>query len=145
MKNSLVVTLVVIIVILGAGVWLASSKNDKSEKEGLPPSLDQYYKSKPPVYLIKMFGLGEAMMGIGVNLQQGDMANAKKSYNEFLEKYKESSDLVPEWKKHYDLGLVEKIGTSLDSGTVQEVFETIDKVGKACISCHNQKMPPVWV
>lgn len=144
MKNSLLVTIVVILVILGAGVWLASSKDNKSDKEGLPPSLGQYYESKPSVYLTKMWQLGEAMMGIGVNLQQQDMENAKKSYNDFSKKYKESSNLVPEWKKYYDQDLVEKMGVSLDSGNVPEVFETIGKVGATCVSCHNEKMPPVW-
>ena len=144
MKNSLLVTIVVIIVVLGAGVWLATSKDNKPEKEGLPPSLGQYYESKPPVYLIKMFELGDAMMGIGVNLQQQDMENAKKSYNDFSEKYKESSNLVPEWKKYYDQDLVEKMGVSLDSGNVSEVFETLGKVGEKCAGCHNEKMPPVW-
>ena len=144
MKNSLLATLMVIIVIVASGC-LSSNNNNKTEKEGLPSSLDQYYKSKPPVYLIDMFELGEAMMGIGVNLQQGDMENAKKSYIEFSKKYKDSSNKVPEWNKYYDLDLVEKIGASLDSGNVPEVFETIGKVGEKCVSCHKEKMPPVWI
>jgi len=43
----------------GAGVWLLSNNNDKNENEGLPSSIDQYYQSKPPVYLISMFDLGQ--------------------------------------------------------------------------------------
>ncbi|MCX9082253.1 MAG: hypothetical protein OIN83_08645 [Candidatus Methanoperedens sp.] len=144
MKNSLLMTSVVIIVILGAGVWLLSNNNDKNEKEGLPSSIDKYYQNQPPVYLINMFELGEAMMGIGVNLQQGDMANAKKSYDDFFKKFKDSSDMVPEWKKFYDQNTVEKIGASLDSGNVPEVFENIGKVGEACVQCHKEKMPQVW-
>lgn len=144
MKNSLLVTSVVIIVILGAGVWLLSNNKDKNENEGLPSSIDQYYQSKPPVYLISMFELGAAMMGIGVNLQQGDMANAKKSYDDFSKKYKDSSDMVPEWKKFYDQSTVEKIGVSLDSGDVPTVFENIGKVGVACAKCHKEKMPQIW-
>src|SRR4030067_2341388 len=144
MKNSLLMTSVVIIVMLGAGVWLLSNNNDKNEKEGLPSSIDKYYQNQPPVYLINMFELGEAMMGIGVNLQQGDMANAKKSYDDFFKKFKDSSDMVPEWKKFYDQNTVEKIGASLDSGNVPEVFENIGKVGEACVQCHKEKMPQVW-
>ena len=128
MKNSYLVTSIVIIVILGEGVWLLSNNNDKNENEGLPSSIDQYYKSQPPVYLVSMFELGAAMMGIGVNVQQGDMANAKKSYDDFSKKFKDSSDMVPEWKTFYDQGTVEKIGTSLDSGDVPAVFENIGKV-----------------
>jgi hypothetical protein len=138
------VTLVVIIVILGAGVWLLSNNNDKNKNEGLPSSIDQYYKSQPPVYLISMFELGAAMMGIGVNVQQGDMANAKKSYDDFSKKFKDSSEMVPEWKKFYDQGAVEKIGNSLDSGNVPAVFENIGKVGEGCAKCHTEKMPQVW-
>ena len=136
MKNSLLMTSIVIIAILGAGAWLLSNNNDKNENEGLPPSIDQYYQTKPPVYLISMFELGDAMMGIGVNVQQGDMANAKKSYDDFFKKFKDSSDMVPEWKKFYDQGTVEKIGASLDSGNVPAVFENIGKVGAACEKCH---------
>lgn len=145
MKNSLLVTSIVVIVIVGAALWMASGNNNKPEKEGLPPSLGQYYESKPPVYLIKMFELGDALMGIGVNLQQGDMANAKKSFNDFSKKYKDSSNLVPEWNKYYNLSLVEKMGTSLDSGNVPAVFEDLGKVGESCAGCHKEKMPPVWI
>jgi cytochrome c556 len=144
MKNSMLVTSLVIIVILGAGVWLLSNNNEKNENEGLPSSIDQYYQSQPPVYLISMFELGAAMMGIGVNVQQGDMANAKKSYDDFSKKFKDSSDMVPEWKKFYDQGTVEKIGASLDSGNVPGVFENIGKVGEACVKCHKEKMSQIW-
>jgi cytochrome c556 len=144
MKNSLLVTSIVIIVMSGAGVWLLSNNNDTNENEGLPSSIDQYYQTKPPVYLISMFELGDAMMGIGVNVQQGDMANAKKSYDDFFKKFKDSSDMVPEWKKFYDQGTVEKIGASLDSGNVPAVFENIGKAGAACEKCHMEKMPQVW-
>lgn len=144
MKNSLLVTSVVIIVVLGAGVWLLSNNKEKNENEVFPSSIDQYYQSRPPVYLISMFELGAAMMGIGVNLQQGDIANAKKSYVDFSKKFKDSSDMVPEWKKFYDQSTVEKIGTSLDSGDVPAVFDNIGKVGEACVKCHKEKMPQVW-
>lgn len=144
MKNSLFVTSIVVIVIVGAGVWLASNNNTKHEEEALPQSLDQYYMSKPPVYLINMFVLGEALMGIGVNMQQGDMANTKKSFVDFSKKYKDSSNLVPEWNKYYDLNLVEKMGASLDAGNVSEVFNDIGKVGDTCVGCHKENMPNVW-
>jgi len=144
MKNSLLVTSIVIIAILGAGAWLLSNNNDTNENEGLPLSIDQYYQTKPPVYLKSMTDLGAAMIGIGVNVQQGDMANAKKSYDDFSKKFKDSSDMVPEWKKFYDQDTVEKIGASLDSGNVPAVFENIGKVGAACVKCHKEKMPQVW-
>jgi len=144
MKNSYLVTSIVIIVILGAGVWMLSNNNEENENEGLPSSIDQYYQSQPPVYLTSMFDLGGAMMGIGVNLQQGNMTNAKKSYEDFLNKFENSSNMVPEWKKFYDQGAVEKIGTSLDSGDVPAVFENIGIVGAACVKCHKEKMPQVW-
>ncbi|MCX9084373.1 MAG: hypothetical protein OIN87_06210 [Candidatus Methanoperedens sp.] len=144
MKNNLLVTAIVIILILGAGVWLLSNNNDKNKNEELPSSLDRYYQSQPPVYLVSMFELGAAMMGIGVNVQQKDMINAKKSYDDFSLKFKESSDMVPEWKKYYDQAAVEKIGASLDSDDVPGVFENIGKVGEACVQCHKEKMVPIW-
>ncbi len=91
MKNGTLLVAVVIIFIAGAGFWLASGNNSNNnsnqEKEGLPASLDKYYtntQSQPPEYLIKMFELGESMQGIGVNIQQGDIPNAKKVVRSFL-------------------------------------------------------------
>ena len=79
MKKTLAIALIVISLI-GISGCLTSGENagvvNKSEDKGLPQSLDQYYQSappQPPEYLLKMFELGETMVGISINIHQNDM------------------------------------------------------------------------
>lgn len=147
MKNGTFLAVVIVIFIGGAGLLLASNNNSEPGKDGLPTSLDKYYKNtqpQPPEYLIKMFELGESMQGIGVNIQQGDIPNAKKSYAAFYQNYKNSANMVPEWKEYYDVNAVEKMGASLDNGNIQAVFESMGQIGASCVKCHTEKMTPVW-
>ena len=108
MNNKLITA--VIIIALGVSGCITSETDQEPEKEGLPSSLDQYYATYPPEYLIKMFELAESMVGITVNIQQGDMENAKRSFEVFSQDYKENAEMVPEWKKYYNQTAVEKIG-----------------------------------
>ncbi len=147
MKNGTFLAVVIVIFIGGAGLLLASNNNSEPGKEGLPASLDKYYtntQSQPPEYLIKMFELGDSFMGISAKIQQGDIADAKKSFFAFSQNYKNSADMVPEWKTYYNMDAVEKIGTSLDAGNIPAVFEAVGEVGATCSRCHTENMPPVW-
>jgi len=143
MKNGVFLAVVIIIAGASAGL-LALGNSSGSEKGSLPPSLDRYYKSVPPEYLIKMFELGESFVGISAKVLQGDMANAKKSFSAFSQNYKNSAGMVPEWKRYYNMDAVEKIGSSLDAGNIPAVFEAVGEVGATCTSCHIENMPPVW-
>ncbi len=141
MKNGLLVAAVVILV--GGLVLLAQVNTGKTENKVVPQSIDKYYKDGP-VYLINMFKLGELFQGIGVNIAQGDMENAKKSFTEFSKNYKDTAEMVPEWKTYYDTTAVDKIGSALDAGNVPGTFEAIGNVGASCVRCHTEMMPPVW-
>lgn len=150
MKKTLAIALIVISLI-GISGCLTSGENagvvNKSEDKGLPQSLDQYYQSaplQPPEYLLKMFELGETMVGISINIQQNDMENATRSYAAFYENYKNSAEMVPEWKGYYNKSVVEKIGVALDTGDIPGVFQSMGDVGAGCSNCHKVNMPEVW-
>lgn len=143
MKKSLAIAFVVIGLILVTGSVYTWKK--------LPPSLDQYYEPNflstppvPPEYLIDMFELGTSMMGVVVNIDQGDFANATLSYRDFQQNYENSSRLVPQWRKYYDQKAVKRLGKALDAHDIPGVFEAIGEIGETCIRCHRETMPPVW-
>ncbi|HEY9245968.1 MAG TPA: hypothetical protein VIO11_03885, partial [Candidatus Methanoperedens sp.] len=112
--------------------------------KALPLSLDKYYKTAPPEYLLKMFDMGEAMQGIAVNIRQGDMNRARESFKAFKEKYEASSGMVPEWRKYYDLKAIARLGSALEAGKTPEIFEAMGEVGSTCSGCHRNTMAMVW-
>jgi cytochrome c556 len=121
-----------------------SIENNKVESQTLPPSLDQYYTKYPSEYLIEMYKLGESMTGISVNIQQGDMDNAARSFEAFSRIYNDNIKLVPEWEKYYDQTVVETIGTQLESGDIPAVYEALGETGATCSGCHIDTMPDVY-
>lgn len=114
-----------------------------TQENKLPQSLSNYY-NKDPIYLINMFDMGGAMMGIIVNVQQNDTDNAKVSFDAFSKLYENTSNMVPEWKGYFDTDVVNGLGTALKSGNPGEIFPAIDKVGKTCSNCHEAEKPTVW-
>ena len=101
MNNKLVIVIAIAIIISGPMIWLlladedqtGNSVNDNTiEDNGLPQSLDEYYTEPeypgmPSEYLFEMYKLGESMMGIPVNLGQGDYPNANTCFDEFSDCY----------------------------------------------------------
>lgn len=116
----------------------------------LPNSLDPYYpnspyQNKPPsAYLGQMFTIVTSMEGIIVNTLQGDNINATNSFDAFAFQYKATSDLIPEWKRYFDINAVNRLGKAVKSGDQKEIFANLEKVGKACDNCHIQVKPLVW-
>ncbi|MBI4284889.1 MAG: cytochrome c [Chloroflexi bacterium] len=104
----------------------------------LPASLDKYFppQAPAPVWLLEMFTLEGAFGGIAVNLQEGDMPAAKKSYEAFKAQWTKMSDMVPEWKSRFPMEPVNSLGQALDSGDPAKVGQAMGQVGQACGSCH---------
>ena len=156
MNNKLVIAIAIAIIIGGSTIWLVladedkpgnSVNNNKIEDEGLPQSLDQYYNETtgmPFEYLLEMYRLGELMMGIPVNLEQGDFPNAIASFNNFSECYAYSSEMVPGWKKYYDQKAVDKLGHALDKGNPKAIGIAMGVVGETCSDCHLDTLTPVY-
>ena len=150
MKFRLIIAIAITIIIGGIAVCVVSTDDDKTSVDAnkmkgnnLPHSLDQYY-NEDKEYLIEMYKLGESMMGIPVNLGQGDFPNAIVSFNEFSECYEYSSEMVPEWKKYYDQKAVKKLGNALETGEPDAINKAMGKVGETCSECHLDTMTPVY-
>lgn len=63
MKNKFMIAILIAILISGSGLVLVSEGNNKdSSTKELPKSLDQYYRTQPPLYLIKMYELGTSLV-----------------------------------------------------------------------------------
>jgi hypothetical protein len=103
-----------------------------------PASLDQYFppKTQTPVYLIEMFNLATPFEGIGINLQEQDMANVKASFNAFRTQYDKVSRMVPEWTSSFPAGPVDDLGKAIDSGNPAQIGPAMGKLGEVCGSCH---------
>lgn len=130
-------------------VSLATEDPDKQPSYAItkpPQSMDQYYppKSEAPVYLLGMFELEGAFSGIMANMQQGNFEAAQGAYQGFLAKYKEFSEMVPEWKDYFDIELVEALGKALQSGNPEQIQQAMGGVGQGCGSCHNDNMLGTW-
>ncbi len=147
--------LIVIVVILAAAIVFSlsyiplgyASRTDNSNVKQLPKSLAQWYPpQKPgPEYLSKMYVLGGSMMGLITNTLQGDMANASKSFELFSKSYKESRDLVPEWRGYYDMQALDKLEKAVNSGDSDAIMQAIPEIGNtSCSSCHKDQKPYVW-
>ena len=152
-------TLVILSFFLAVAFALASTQRLTSGKDksatahmssvssfNLPPSsLDAFYppKAKEPIYLNRMFGLNERMMGIVIDLMEEDIANVGPSFEKLKEDYVEISKLVPEWEAKYPLGPVEELGKALQSGEKEVIMAAIEKVGHSCHACHVETMAGV--
>ena len=117
----------------------------------LPKSLDEQYKGSVPEtmsspYLFEMLKLTEPFEGIIVNTQEGDIANAKNSFNKFSDEYDKISQLVPEWRRYWDRALVDKLGKDLnkDKVAVGTIMQDVKAIGATCDRCHGNEWPQVW-
>ena len=156
MNNKLVILIAIAIIIGGSTIWLVladedktgtSANNNKMKDKGLPQSLDLYYIETPGVpfeYLREMYELGESMMGIPVNLAQGDFQNAGNSFNEFSECYDYSSKMVPEWQRYYNQKAVDELGRALAECDQDAIGIAMGDVGETCSDCHLDTMTPVY-
>ncbi|NJD76397.1 MAG: hypothetical protein FIB08_04780 [Candidatus Methanoperedens sp.] len=50
--------------------------------------------------------------------------------------YKNSSKMVPEWRRYYDPLAVDDVGKALESGDKNQVLASMDTVFQTCAKCH---------
>jgi hypothetical protein len=121
------------------GSNLQSKVDELKQIAGPPPtSLDQYFppKAQAPVYLIEMFTLAGPLEGIGVDLQEQDMAGVKTNFQAFQTQYNKVSKMVPEWTSRFPEDPVTALGKAIDSGNQAQIGPAMGKVGEVCGSCH---------
>jgi len=156
MNTKLIIIIAIAIIFGGSTIWLVltdedkpgtSANNNNLKDKGLPQSLDNYYNEttgRPFEYLLEMYKLGESMMGIPVNLGQGDYMNASTSFDEFSECYDYSSNMVYDWQRYYNLKAVDDLGSALADGDQDAIEMAMGEVGKTCSDCHLDTMTPVY-
>ena len=158
MNSKLVIIIAIAIIFGGSTIWLVwadedkpgnSANNNNMKDKGLPPSLDQYYTEPvypgmPFEYLREMYKLGELMMGIPVNLAQGDFTNTGNSFTEFSECYEYSSEMVPKWQRYYNQKAVDELGRALAEGDQNAIEIAMGEVGETCSDCHLDTLTPVY-
>ncbi len=149
MKKLMPVAIILAITIVIGFMFIQSSsgsRHDTVNVKQLPKSLEQWYPPlKPdPEYLFRMWTLGGSMMAIITNTLQGDTANASISFDQFSKSYKESSDMVPEWRGYYDMKALDKLRVAVKSEKPGEIMQAIPEIGNTCSNCHKDQKPYVW-
>ena len=111
----------------------------------LPASLTALYPpaAEAPVHLLAMIGLQESFAGIAVDILDGDSKGAREGFAEFARRYREASELVPEWRQSYPEAPVSALAGTLEGGDPASAMRALDAVGAVCHSCHQQTMVPV--
>lgn len=141
-----VLTILIFMVMIACGPDL-KSRLEKLEEENkilkemagpLPASLDNYYppKAQAPVFMIDMFALAISIEGIGVDLQENDMAGARANFDAFKSQYKKMAGMVKEWKDKFPMELIDTLGEALTAGNSARIGTAMNQVSKVCLSCH---------
>lgn len=145
MSNKAVIVIILSLLMGSTALWMASAGTTRSDNVDLPKSLDQYY-GDDPIYLYKMYELGESMVGITVNLQHSDIPNATKSFEVFAQAYENSARMVPQWRGYYKPNKVKKLGDALyePDPDIQGAYRSIEEISETCADCHYDTMPLVY-
>lgn len=114
------------------------------EERFIPGSFDKYYKIQPSEYLLKMNELSSSMENVVIDLQDGNISSANKSFNIFSMNYNNSSTMVDGWDRYYDTNEIDDLGRAIHSGNISEAFEMMDNVRDACTDCHREIRYVVW-
>jgi hypothetical protein len=134
-----VIGVFVLVLVSGFAPDLQPKVDVLKEIAGPPPdSLDDLFppKAAAPVYLIEMFNLAAPLEGIGVDLQEQDIAGVRANYQAFRAQYDKVAGMVPEWKSRFAKEPVDALGQAIDSGDPAKVGPAMGEVGEVCGSCH---------
>ncbi len=110
---------------------------------GPPPSLDSLYPpfTEGPVYLQRMRALSAMLTGVGVDLAEQDVDNARSGFARFRDEYVAVAQLVPEWADDYPIEPVDGLGAVLESGS-RTVVESLTDSSSVCPSIRPSVCPP---
>lgn len=116
------------------------------EIAGPPPaSLDKLYppEAPAPLYALAMLEMEGAAVGAISDLMQGDMENAVANWEQFKQKYVETSQMVPEWTDKFPTDFLDAGGEALKAGDVEGFFAALEPLGPVCGGCHVANMANV--
>jgi hypothetical protein len=141
------------ILILGFHGYNSTSANDKNEHESYkmeqpPKSLDKLYppQAEEPILLAEMVKLALFFTSISQDALQGDWENAQVGFDNFKEQIIKLSGMIPEWKEHFRMDLVEELGRAVAQKKVPAIMEVSNKKVRStiCGECHDEHRVVVW-
>jgi cytochrome c553 len=112
-----------------------------------PKSLDKLYppQAEQPVWLFEMLKLAVLWRTVGNGVQQKDWADAQQGFDDFRAQIIKLSNMVPEWKHHFKLDLVDAVGRALAQKDPKAIGEASRKMGGGiCGHCHGEHRVAVW-
>jgi hypothetical protein len=113
-----------------------------------PKSLDKLYppQAKEPVLLHEMLKLGHLFNSTNHDVLQRDWENAQRGFAGFKEQIIKLSKLIPEWKDHFKMDLVEELGRVIAQKKIPAIMKLRNgKVGpELCGECHREHRLSVW-
>jgi hypothetical protein len=142
-----------VFLILGFHGYKLTSANEQYKvgvyKIELPPkSLDKLYppQAKEPVWLLEMLKLAVFFTSTSHDALQGDWENAQGNFATFKEQIIKLSGMIPEWKDHFKMDLVEELGRAVEEKNVPAIMEVRGKkIGpNMCVHCHSEHTVSVW-
>jgi cytochrome c553 len=162
MKEKSMKTLLIIVLFLfvtsallilnfnGNNSILASEEEENGDFkiEAPPKSLDKLYppQAKDPILLIEMITLAKFFTSIGHDARQNDWPNAQLGFDNFKSQIIKLSGMIPEWKKHFNMDVVEELGHAVAQKNLDAVLKVRnEKVGGGmCGHCHEEHRIGVW-
>jgi hypothetical protein len=90
-----------------------------------------------------MFNLATLFTAIGIDLQEGNLSQAKVYFKKFRKQYLEISKMIAEWEESFPVEPVDELELALASGEQGNVINAIGNVGKVCLDCHIANMAKV--
>jgi len=139
--------------ILGLHGYNSTSANDKNEHESYeteqpPKSLDKLYppQAEEPILLAEMVKLAIFLISINQDALQGDWENAQVGFDNFKEQIIKLSGMIPEWKEHFRMDLVEELGRAVTQKKVSAIMEVSNKKVRSniCGECHDEHRVVIW-
>lgn len=126
---------------------IASAEQPPTHTDGpssLPASLDRFYppQSTRPAFLIAMRELNASLVGIAVELGEGDAQNATTMLGDFVARYSDISQMIPEWSDRYPAEPLAALRAAVEAGDMAAAMASIGQLGATCHDCHVATMVP---
>ena len=111
-----------------------------------PEALSKFYppESKEPKWIQQMHAMSGSLGGVFVNMREKDWENLDKNADAFLEAYKKTSEMVPEWEEYFDLDAAKKFNAAAKTHDPAQIGKAVGGVGKTCGKCHAENYVSVW-
>lgn len=127
---------------------LANEEDADFKIEPPPKSLDKLYppQAKDPVLLIEMINLAMYFGSIGHDAMQNDWPNAQLGFDNFKAQIIKLSGMIPEWKEHFKMDLVDELGRAVAQRNLDAVLQVRnEKISESmCGACHTEHKIGVW-